>query len=271
MSLHTPEILRFFRKVKWQTWIAIAIVCVAAIFFSYRQHTLLEHIQENVLYFLDPTAERAFSYGLRHFDALDPKEYDVRRANYFFSEAAAIDPKYPLVHHELARIAFLSGDFPRALGFINTEFIANPKPDPSSYYVRALIEGYMNDYASAAADYETYFKVAPVNWAALNDYSWVLLKLNFPDAAHQALSFGLKQWPDNAWLLANDATALYELGRFSEAATVAKKAVPAVQALTVDDWLIAYPGNDPLIAQTGLDNFKKTTQENLAKILAKSK
>jgi len=250
--------------------VAIVLLCLAAAFFVYRQHALVEKAQENIAYFFNPTAARAYDYGVRHFDALTPQEYDVERARYFFTEALKHDPKYPMANYELARIAFLQSNFPLALYIIGQEFAVNPHPTPATYYVRALIEGYMGNYTSAEKDYETYFKVTPANWAAINDYSWVLLKDDLPGGAHAALSWGLNQWPQNAWLLANDATALYELGRFSEAAAVAKKAVPSVNALTVGDWLTAYPGNDPLIAQEGLDNFKKTTQENLAKILAKS-
>src|SRR6185503_4009828 len=96
----------------------------------------------------------------------------------------------------------------------------------------------------------------------INDYSWVLLKADLPEAAHNALSWGLTQWPDNPWLLQNEATALYELGRFKEAAQAAAKAKVGVEKLTTEDWLIAYPGNDPAIAPQGLAQFKKATEEN---------
>ena len=251
--------------------VAILAVCAALLLFVWRQHALIERIEENIAYFFYPTPERAFAYGEKHFDALSPQEYDVQRAQYFFLQALAHDQNLPLAHYELARIAFLHSDFPYAFSQVNQEFAVNKQPPPQVYYVRALIEGYMADYTDAEKDYEVYFKITPANWAAINDYSWVLLKDNLPQGAAAALSWGLKQWPENAWLLTNDATALYEMGRYSDAAVVAKKAVPAVNALTVDDWLIAYPGNDPLVADTGLENFKKSSQENLQKILAKVK
>ena len=34
----------------------------------------------------------------------------------------------------------------------------------------------MGDYASAAKDYETYLRTDSKNWAAINDYAWVLIK-----------------------------------------------------------------------------------------------
>ena len=126
----------------------------------------------------------------------------------------------------------------------------------------------MGDYLGAASDYETYFKVTPANWAGINDYSWVLLKADLPEGALAALDWGLKRWPENAWLLNNRATALFELGRYDEAKITAQKAKIAVDALTPEIWTNAYPGNDPLVAPQGLDEFKRASQENLNKILA---
>ena len=250
---------------------AILILTAAIAFFAYKQQILFEKMQEDVAYLFNSTPERAFAYGEKHFNALTPDEYDVDRAESFYKDAAKSDPNLPLVHFELARIAFLRSDFITALNLINQEFVVNNDPAPQIYYVRALIEGYMGNYHDAEADYETYFKKFPANWAVINDYSWILLKDNRPAEAQYALSWGLKSWPQNAWLLANDATALYEMGTYAAAAAIAKKAIPAVNALTVADWLVAYPGNDPRIAQTGLANFKQTTQQNLSKILAKAK
>jgi tetratricopeptide (TPR) repeat protein len=263
MSVRTKNLLLYA---------GVAVFCVfAVVLFANRHQVFIQDLGEDISYHFDPTPERAFAYGMRHFNALSPQEYDIDRATYFYRLTIESDPKFPMVHHELARIAFLKGSYSLALNLIDEEMQMNPHADPSTYYVKALIEGYLEHYADAAKDYEHYFKITPANWAGINDYSWVLLKANRAADAHRALTWGLKQWPDNAWLLSNDATALYELGRYSEAAVVAKKAVPAVEALTVGLWLNAYPGNDPLIAQTGLDAFKKTTQENLTKILAKAK
>jgi tetratricopeptide (TPR) repeat protein len=120
----------------------------------------------------------------------------------------------------------------------------------------------MRNYLGAAEDYEHYFKIAPANWAGINDYAWVLLKANLPHDALAALNFGLKQWPDNPWLLNNKTTALYELGRFAEAAQTATKATDAVQQVGIFDWLMAYPGNDPSIAPEGVAQFKKAVADN---------
>ena len=250
------------------TGVFLVLAIGAILVLAYVDRFRLQEFYEDVTLLTHPNAQLAYTYGVRHFDGTSPQEYDIERAQRLFQTTLKYDPNFPMANHELARIAFLKGDFLRALSFMNVEFKVNPHPSPSSYYVRALIEGYMQDYSAAAADYEAYFKVAPANWAGINDYSWVLLKMNLPQAAHDALNWGLKQWPNNAWLLANDATALYELGRFKDAKAVAVKAQTEVAKLTTADWLIAYPGNDPLLAPAGLAAFKQSAQENLSKILA---
>lgn len=220
--------------------------------------------EENFFDTIDPSAKRALQYGDRHFDAPNPQQYDLVRAEFFYHEALARDPMLPYVHHQLARIAFLKGDFGLAMAHINKELALSDTPSPASYYIRALIRGYLKDYVGAAEDYETYFKITPANWAGINDYSWVLLKADAPQLARSALEWGLKQWPDNPWLLTNYATALYELRRFEEAETAAIAAERAVARVTTNDWLMAYPGNDPLMAPAGLAAFKKAAADNVA-------
>ncbi len=113
---------------------------------------------------LYPSAERAYTYGTWHFNAQDPAMYDIQKAEFFFNQAAALDPKIPYLQHQLGRIAFLKSDFGVALIRMNRELNENPEPSPSSYYMRGLIEGYMGDYVAAANDYEKYLESDPTNW-----------------------------------------------------------------------------------------------------------
>src|SRR5882724_11995884 len=130
------------KRIHLQILIAVLMLCAVAALFGIRQHRLVERTQENIAFFFDPTAARAFAYGERHFDAIASQEYDVDRANYFFTEALKADPKYPMANYELARIAFLQSSFQLALYSIDQEFAVNPHPIPATYYVRALVEGY---------------------------------------------------------------------------------------------------------------------------------
>jgi tetratricopeptide (TPR) repeat protein len=258
---------KFLKRYKTSAGLAVLLV-LALLALAYQYRYSIQILGENVQLLVDPSAERYFNYGVRHFDSRITNEYNVSRAYGLFLKAKNINPDFPYVNHELARIEFLRGHFALALGFINEEIIRHPKDEPNVYYVRALIRAYDGDYAGAAGDYETYFKITPANWAGINDYSWVLLKAGRAKDALEALDWGLKQWPENAWLLSNKATALYELGHYTEAEKVALIAQGAVEKLTVDVWLNAYPGNDPLIARQGLEQFKTATQTNLEKIRA---
>lgn len=222
----------------------------------------IPYAYEDLRYKLDSTPARAFDYGEKHFDASDSSQYDLDRAEYFFARAAS-DPSLPYLNHELARISFLKGDFNKALAQINLQISLHGTSTPNSYYVRGLIEGYMGRYDDAVRDYKIYVQSDPTNWAATNDLAWVLLKDDRPQEALQAIDTILPLWPENPWLLNNRATALFELGRLEEAKDVAEAAVGAVTHVIEQDWLRAYPGNDPLIAKDGVAAFKKAVEENM--------
>jgi len=218
---------------------------------------------------LFPNAQRAFSYGEAHFDAQNPSEYDINLADYFFKKARAIGPAPAYLYHEMARISFLRGNFNQAIGEINTQILLHGDETPNSYYIRGLIEGYMGEYNASIEDYKHFLQFDSNDWAAMNDYAWVLLKANRPQDAAIVTTEGLKVFPENPWLLNTNATALYEMNAFEAAYAKAKAAVTAAQLLTPAQWLHAYPGNDPAIAAGGIATFQKATQDNMHSIEAK--
>ena len=220
-------------------------------------------LYEETQLFVTPSAASAYAFGSEHFDATDPERYDINRAGRLFQKARKLDPHYPNLNHQLARIAFLRGHFDTALAYIDVELSENPSPSPSSYYVRGLIKGYMGKYESAAKDYSIYLQHDPTNWAAANDLAWVLLKADRPQDALTAIDKILPGWPDNPWLLNSKATALFELGNLPEALSAAEAATRSVASVTPQEWSHAYPGNDPLIATQGLEAFQKAVFENM--------
>lgn len=222
---------------------------------------------ETYQYDRSPSAQRAFDIGERHFDSSRyPQSYDIDRAEYYFKLALEQDPTLPYVFHELSRIAFLRGDFPLALAYIDFQIQNEGDATPNSFYVRALIEGFAGDYPAAEADYARYIAGDPINWAATNDYSWVLLKDNKPKEADAAIGKVLQYFPDNPWLLNSDAIALSEMGDASTARTRLVAASAALSTMTDAQWSSAYPGNDPGVAATGLDAFKEAVDSNIHSI-----
>jgi tetratricopeptide (TPR) repeat protein len=227
-------------------------------------------IYEDVTFLVNPTADRAYNYGIHHFSEQYPKDYDLNRADYFFTQAARLNREQPYVYHELARIAFLRGNFPLALEYIDTQISIHGDTEANSYYVRGLIEGFAGDYIDAIADYKLFLQFDPHDWAAINDYSWVLLKAGRSAEAASATTDALKYFPTNPWLLNSNATALYEIGDIKGAYASIQRADVAVKKLTNSQWSHAYPGNDPAIAGRGVSSFKEAVTQNLARIAASS-
>lgn len=239
------------------------IVALAAFQFG---NSFAQRAQENVVFALAPSAERAMEYGDRHFNAQDPAAYDFERAAYFFKEAEKLDPNFHYLNHQLARVAFLRGDFPPALAYINKQIALEGTSTPNSYYVRGLIEGYAGQYDAAIRDYGIFLQYAPRNWAAVNDYAWVLLKANRPKEAAEVTGKLLADAPDNPWLLNTNAIANFEIGNMAKAKGAATRAVAEAAKLTEREWLTAYPGNDPGVARAGIATLQKAAQENLHRI-----
>jgi len=250
-------------------WIFSGIAVVFVLFIIMTQTSAALSAQvvgEKIMMKIFPSGERAFEYGDRHLDGQDPSQYDVEEAENFFKQAVKLDPELLYVHHQLARIAFLKGDFVTALFQINLQIQRHAEETPNSYYVRGLIEGYMGDYGAAAKDYEEFLKVDPYNWAAVNDYAWVLLKDNRPQEAADATEEALVFFPENPWLLNSSAIALYEIGAIEKALERVQKAWAHVQNVQEKEWLHSYPGNDPAIADQGIATFRTAVEENMHRI-----
>ncbi len=248
-------------------------ILIITIIFSYGTTIMhaIEYLHEDIVYAHNPKAEVAYGLGNKHFDSANHAgEYDIDRAEYFFRLAVLQDPHIPSIYHQLARIEFLRGNFAAAMGFINIQIDNQGENIPNSYYVRGLIEGYMGAYKESALSYETYLKYNPHNWAAINDYAWVLLKANRPNDAAVATAGGLVLFPHNPWLLNTNATALYENGDISHARIQIMKAHEAVQSITKSEWLTSYPGNDPQVADQGIATFKQSIEDNIHSMYASS-
>ena len=219
---------------------------------------------------LDPSVERAYAYGTQHFDAARADDYDIKRAERLFRRVLNSDPAYPFVQHQMARIAFLRGDFATALLRIDAEIETHP--NRSSHYMRGLILGFMGRYDEAADDYEAFLREDPTNWAAINDYAWVLLMSERYREALLAADWGLMFWPNNPWLLNSKATAHFELEQLSLADEAVHGAEGALANVSDADWLQAYPGNDPLVASEGIRALQDAVQDNMHTIaLAREK
>lgn len=201
--------------------------------------------------------------GTYHLDSRSARAYDIDAAEKLVRKAVLADATVKYGFFQLARIAFLRGDYGAALVYINLEIEKTGGVQANVFYIRGLIQGFAGDYDAAVDDYKTYLASDPTNWAAINDYAWVLLKADRPSDALRAIEKGLSYWPGNPWLLSNKATALYELGHVEEAYAAALLAREGVTMVDEEAWRVAYPGNDPLIAREGIAAFTNAIEENI--------
>lgn len=265
---------RLQRTVRWArrmiaspaTYIVLGLAILMALEFGPSARLFCLERFEDLSYMLAPSAGKAFAYGERHFNGMKPSDYDIPQAQTYFERAAALDPHLPYVWHELARVAFLHGDFTKAHLLIDKQVAQEGDATPNSYYVRGLIEGYQGQYDDAQRDYAHFLSLVPISWPGTNDLVWILLKNKKPQLAANILAIELPYFPHNPWLLNSYAIALYETGSTTAARGEIEAAQKAVAVITPADWAHAYPGNDPAVAKIGVQNFKKSVDQNVADI-----
>lgn len=243
------------------------LLLVTLLFAIPRISTFTNRAYEDVTLLFFASAERAYAFGTEHFDSTTSFAYDIDRAGELYRRAIALDPALPFVHHQLARVEFLHGRLPLALKYVDEEIALTGPASPSTHYVKGLILGYMDRFEESALSFETYLREDPTNWAAINDYAWVLMKAGRPEEALQSIEWGLEHWAENPWLLNSYAAALFELGQRDEARGAIEAAHNAVAHVTKEDWSRAYPGNDPQIAEDGLEALRGSIEENMHTIM----
>lgn len=206
----------------------------------------------------------AMSIGNYYFNG---QKYDLKKAERAYRKAVATDNKILWGHYQLARIHFLKGDYGRALEEINKELAANPE-NLRALYVRGLIYGYRaasGDLVLAEADFKRFVKWAPKEWAGYNDLAWVLAKQDKYLEAKSEVLGALREIPDaknNPWIWNALGVSELNLGEYKDAEISFKKAKELAENLTIGDWRQAYPGNDPIQAESGLSAFRKAIDEN---------
>ncbi len=189
--------------------------------------------------------------------------YDLALAEKYFEDALANDPNSPIAWHQLARIAFLKGQFSSALLRINRQIELHGDTYMASFYVRGLIHGYAGNLDGAARDFAFFLEKKPDSWAANNDLAWIYFRKGDFKKVEEAAREGLKYHPENPWLLTSLGVALLNLDKKIEARKTLEAAKAAADTLTVADWGKAYPGNNPESYSAGLTKMKATIEFNL--------
>ena len=208
-------------------------------------------------------AKLALHAGNFYFNVEGDGVYNLDKARKYFEIALKLDPKVPDAWHQLSRIDFLRGDFYTALTNINKQIELHGENFMASFYVRGLIQGYMCKISAAEEDFKKFLEWDSQNWAALNDLAWIYFQQGEYEKAEEASRQGLDVAPQNPWLLNSLGVSLLNQGAKAEAREVFLKAQNYVALLTEKEWQKAYPGNDPKLADHGIENIKKIIAANL--------
>lgn len=188
--------------------------------------------------------------------------YDINKAEEYFKKAIEFDEKLPGVHYQLSRVYFLRSDFYKALLEINKEIELHPDIK-RSYYVRGLVNGYSGRLSDAEADFKEFLKWKPDSWAAHNDLAWIYFKEGDYKKSRDTALAGLMYSDMNPWLLNSLGVSLLNLGDKKSAKETFLKALSVLETMSPESWGSAYPGNNPLIYESGFREMKKSIENNL--------
>lgn len=163
-------------------------------------------------------------------------------------------------NHQLARIDFVSGDFPSAMKHINEE-LANYPDNLNAYYIKGLILGFTANTHEAIQVFE-YYTSKTSTWAGHNDLAWLYFKIGDYKNAFKTIDKIHKQNPNNIWVLNTRAISLYNLKRYKEAKIDIDNALANYKTFTPERWGASYPGNDPSIYSEGYEQMGKSLEAN---------
>ncbi len=163
-------------------------------------------------------------------------------------------------NHQLARIAFVSGDFPVAMKHIDEE-IANYPDNLNAYYIKGLILGFTANSNEAIKTFE-YYTSKTWTWAGHNDLAWLYFKIGDYENALRTIDKIYAQYPNNIWILNTRAISLYNLKRYKEAKIDIDNAIKNYKTFTPERWGASYPGNDPSIYSEGYAQMGKSLEAN---------
>ena len=216
-----------------------------------------------LILFIDTDADVAVKIGNYYFNVNNEGAYDLEKAKYYFNKALELDPNVSDAWHQLARINFLAGNFGDALLEINKQIEIHDDGLMSSYYIRGLIYGFMDEHEMAEKDFLIFAEWDKENWAVHNDLAWIYFKNGDYEKAEQISRKGLDFNPNNPWLLNSYGVSLMNTNKSASANVALLKALDEAQKLTPFEWQKAYPGNNPNVAKEGLENFIEAIEFNV--------
>lgn len=189
--------------------------------------------------------------------------YDIKKAEYSYTRAIKLDPQYKEAYYQRGRIFFIHGRFGSALTDIKTVLALDPE-FKKAYYMYGLISGYAGDFDQAEYGFREFIKRDSFNWAGYNDLAWIYFKQGEFVKTRDTARLGLTQAPTNPWLNNIYGTALMNLGDTVGARSAFEAALTESEQMSGADWGRAYPGNDPTLYQSGIEETRSVIRHNLS-------
>ncbi len=193
--------------------------------------------------------------------------YDTGTALAAYRRAVAIDPGIRAARYQIARILFVRADFYAARTELLIEMTLHPD-NHRAWYMLGLIDAYQKRYTDAERDFKTFTSFFPEEWAGHNDLAWVLsLDGKYTEVLSELgrASILVPGADVNPWYWNLRGVAQLNLGFYEDARTSFQKASSLANALTLEDWHKAYPGNDIASGAQDLRTFQEAIKSNIAK------
>lgn len=244
--------------------ICFILVFCAVLSFVFRENTASFvwnnfHNESIAVAFNQKDANLFFDIGNYYFGGGD---YDLNKSEKYYKKALELNDSLKSLHYQMARLYFIKNNLSLARDEINKEIELYPD-FKRSYYVRGLINGYDNKLEDAEEDFLEFLKWNKESWAGYNDLAWVYFRTGDYEKVLTTADVGLKYYPESVWLLNSKGVALLNLGQKKEAKEVLIKALNIAENMSVDEWGVAYPGNNPEIYSEGLLAMKESIKRNI--------
>jgi tetratricopeptide (TPR) repeat protein len=200
-----------------------------------------------------------------------PSLYNLNLAEFFYTNAAypLLGKSAPYAHYQLSRTYFITGNLTASILEIQKELELYPT-HTRAYYILGLTYGYLNQEQKAIQAFSKFIEENPTSWAARNDKAWLQFRIGNISQALETIE-PVAHDTSNPWVQNTYGTLLMNTGRYAEAKQAFTYALKNVDTMSIDDWGMAYPGNDPRIYNIGLNAMKSSIQNNLALVEEKSK
>lgn len=192
---------------------------------------------------------------------LKADHYDFAKARKYFILATEFDDAHAMAHYQLSRVYFIESSFYSAVREMDRVIELDPEFE-EAYYMKGLIHGFRGEFEEAAAGFSKFNEMRPTNWAGYNDLAWVYFSAGEYELARDAALSGLANSPNNTWLNNSLGVALLNLEDTEGALEAFLKAEESANLLTPEDWGASYPGNDPRMYASGLEETRASIRYN---------